>query len=470
MKDENGHKYEEVKLTSQIVTKYINDLIQKLHLCVFVFDNRVDQQLKDYYNENIIKYLGTRSRVIFARTKWDAMYLKSIEARKKTEETERDLLIETFELDSNRARIVFTTGLIDNEADYDQDRIKDIRSNGFNIDNLKQMIDETMNDHGENLQIEKKAMEDGLPLRLSELKEGDHILYFPTLNTKIPYSALIAINQNDNIQVYARTPKFINNIRQADSLGTEYHYFSFNEFRRSTFDKVDETVPDDYVQDPPIIIRQLYKNSTKAEQIRTLAIEEKHPQFRTKHCDFINSDGHIKTLARARSVIKNTNGTDEIPFRVFSTADYAYTCKTGQQPPLDKNFWTTYNLSSLSELTAYSARAFGYFAHLSLEGATKSICHSLGRYPFVDVVICAANCYQEPRNKYHYVSKAVAGGVISTAICFAAPLLAGPAAPFVIAGGMIVGGELGNAIGGRFFKWQEPKNENVIKFSEDNTE
>ncbi len=121
-------------------------------------------------------------------------------------------------------------------------------------------------------------------------------------------------------------------------------------------------------------------------------------------------------------------------------------------------------------MTVYSARALGYFAHLSLEGATKSICHTLGRYPLVDLVMCAANCYQEPQNRYHYVSKAIAGGTTSSAIFLAAPLLTGPAAPFVIAGGMIVGGELGNAIGGRFFKWKEPKNEKVIKFSEDNTE
>lgn len=106
-------------------------------------------------------------------------------------------------------------------------------------------------------------------MRPSELKEGDHILYFPTLQTKKPYSALIASNQNSKIQVYARTANFVNNERQMNSSGSEYHYFSFDDFRRLTFEKVGETISDDYVQDPLLIIRQLYKNSTAAEKKET---------------------------------------------------------------------------------------------------------------------------------------------------------------------------------------------------------
>lgn len=143
-----------MKLTVPVITKYIDDLLQRLNLCVFVFDNRVDQLLKDYYNDHIIRHLGTRSRVIFARTKWDLMHVKTKQAREKLEEDERQLLIETFKLDLQRVRIVFTTGLIDHESDNDPEIIKSIREKGFTIDNLKQMIMETMNDHWKNLQEE----------------------------------------------------------------------------------------------------------------------------------------------------------------------------------------------------------------------------------------------------------------------------------------------------------------------------
>ncbi len=465
IKEENGYKYEEARLTIDVVTKYIDDLLQMLHLCVFVFDNRVDQLLKDYYNDHIIRHLGTRSRVIFARTKWDLMHVKTIDGRKKLEEDERKLLIETFKLDLNRVRIVFTTGLIDNESDNDPDVMKSIREKGFTIDNLKQMIIETMNDHWEHLQNEKEAIKQGLPLRLSELKEGDHILYFPTLKTKKPYSALIASNQNGKIQVYARTAKFINNQRQENSSGTEYHYFSFDDFRRSTFEEVGKTVPDDYVQDPLLMIRQLYRNSTKAERDRTNAILKQHPEFKTNICD-VNSDGPSKTIARAKSVLRNTNFNDNVAFKTELTADFVYSCKTGQQPPLDANFWTTYNLTTVSDLTGYGARALSYFASLTVDGITKSVCYTIGQYPIVDMAMCAVNCYQDPDNKSHYMSKAIVGGIASTVVCVAAASLTGPFAPLVLCGGMVAGGEIGNYIGGQLFRWKAPKNERVIMFSE----
>lgn len=454
-----------MKLTIPVITKYIDDLLQRLHLCVFVFDNRVDQLLKDYYNDHIIRHLGTRSRVIFARTKWDLMHVKTISARKKTEEDERQLLIETFKLDLQRIRIVFTTGLIDDESDNDPEIIKSMREKGFTIDNLKQMIMETMNDHWENLQEEREATRQGLPLRLSELKEGDHILYFPTLQTKKPYSALIASNQNGKIQVYARTAKFVNNQRQENSSGTEYHYFSFDEFRRLTFEKVGETIPNDYVQEPLLIIRQLYKNYTQAERERTDAILRQHPGFRAKICD-VNSDGSSKAIERAKSVRRNTNFSDNVVFSPEATADFVYACKTGQQPPSDANFWVTYNLSSVSGLTGYSARAFSYFTHLTANGTTKSVCRSLGQYPIVDAAMCAVNCYQDPYNKSHHMSKAFVGGIVSTVVCVAASSLTGPFAPLALFGGMVVGGEIGNYVGGRLFQRKERENERTIMFSE----
>ncbi|CAF5082743.1 unnamed protein product, partial [Rotaria sp. Silwood1] len=246
---------------------------------------------------------------------------------------------------SDRVQIVFTAGLIDDEPDNDPDTIRSICAKGFNIANLKTIIDETMNDHWENIHLEQQAIEQDLPLRLSELKE-----------------------------VYVRTAKFIYNIRPEYSDGTEYHYFSFDDFRRFTFNKIGETVPDDFVKDsreyPLLLIRQLYKNSTKAEKARTYAIETKFPELTTKPCN-INSDNLGKTLERAKWVIRNPNDTDNVPFKVDSSCDFVYLCKTGQQSPLD-NFWTTYNLNSILELTDYSERALSYFTHSSVNGATQS--------------------------------------------------------------------------------------------------
>ncbi len=98
-----------------MVTKCNNELKQKRHLCVFVFNNRVDQLLKDYYNNRIIQCLDTRSRVLLARTKWDLMHVKNFEARDSVKEDESHLLIYTSILDPNSGRvgIVFTNGFID---------------------------------------------------------------------------------------------------------------------------------------------------------------------------------------------------------------------------------------------------------------------------------------------------------------------------------------------------------------------
>ncbi|CAF4712219.1 unnamed protein product [Rotaria sp. Silwood1] len=257
-------------------------------------------------------------------------------------------------VNSDRVQIVFTAGLIDDEPDNDPDTIRSICAKGFNIANLKTIIDETMNDHWENIHLEQQAIE----------------------------------------QVYVRTAKFIYNIRPEYSDGTEYHYFSFDDFRRFTFNKIGETVPDDFVKDsreyPLLLIRQLYKNSTKAEKARTYAIETKFPELKTKPCN-INSDNLGKTLERTKLVIRNPNDTDNVPFKVDSSCDFVYLCKTGQQSPLD-NFWTTYNLNSILELTGYSERALSYFTHSSVNGATQSVCRTVGKYPIVDVVICAVNC------------------------------------------------------------------------------
>ncbi|CAF3474394.1 unnamed protein product [Rotaria socialis] len=311
LKEENEHKYEEARLTTEIVAKYNNSLKQKLHLCVLVFDGRVDEPLEKYYENCIVKHLGTQSRTIFARTKWDSMYMKTDAVLKKEENEQRQLLIETVRLDENEARIVFTTGLIDKDAENDPEIVQMIRGKGFNNENLQNMIRQTVDHHWDNLQIERKANE----------------------------QALVASNQNNNITVYTRTAHFINNIRQKDSDGTEYHWFSFEKFQRFTFQKVDCEIPTDYAQDPPHkIIRQLYKNATKKEIERSEAIEKHFPDLKTKKLN-INSQVASEATKRAE-LIKNTTSFDTKPFKIYSSADFVYYCKTGQQPPLDDELWT----------------------------------------------------------------------------------------------------------------------------------
>ncbi|CAF1374567.1 unnamed protein product [Adineta steineri] len=213
------------------------------------------------------------------------------------------------------------------------------------------------------------------------------------------------------------------------------------------------------------MIRQLYKNSTQAERLRATAIEREHPEFKTKACE-IKCDGPSKTLARAKSVCKNTNGVDMVTFKPELTADFVYSCKTGQQPPLDENFWTRYHLSSISQLTGSSVKALSYATHIGVEGVAKSICRAVGKYPVIDVVICAVNCCQDPQNTFHYIAKHGVGGAVSTVAYIVAASLTGPLAPFIVVGG-IAGGEIASGIAGVIVKKKPPKNKRQIPFSEE---
>lgn len=181
----------------------------------------------------------------------------------------------------------------------------------------------------------------------------------------------------------------------------------------------------------------------------------------------MNSDGPSKVVERAKSVCRITkNASDNVVFSPEATADYVYVCKTGLQPPLDPNFWATYNLTAVSGLMGCGARAFSYFTHLTADGTMKSVCHTLGRYPIVDMAISTVNCFQDPHNKMHHLSKAAVGGIASTVVCVAASSLTGPFAPVVLYGGMVVCGEIGSYVGGRLFQRKKPKNERAIMFSE----
>jgi hypothetical protein len=70
--------------------------------------------------------------------------------------------------------------------------------------------------------------------------------------------------------------------------------------------------------------------------------------------------------------------------------------------------------------------------HLSVHGATKSVCRGLAEYPVVDAVVCVVNCCQDSNNKKHHVTKAAIGCAISTVVCVRASSLTGPFAPFVL--------------------------------------